>query len=101
MKYSSRKEFLLGLALGLLFPLMGFTAYGLFWARRFNKSFEYFAVDLFWTIPGFKSSILALSLLANLIPFLWLVRKDRYQAGRGVLAAVFLFVPFVIYFRFS
>lgn len=89
-----------GILLGLIAPLIGFVVYGIFWAWRFEKTFSYFVTDLFIGIPSFRSSIIALCLMFNLIPFLILLRSERYQGARGVLAAVFMFVPFVVYYRF-
>lgn len=77
MNSKGRKDMFIGLALGLVFPLFGFLVYGLYWSWRFNKTMTYFARDLFLEIPGFTSSILSLCLLANLIPFLFFIRRDR------------------------
>jgi hypothetical protein len=101
MRSKSFDKIPLGLIIGLLTPVLGFICYGVFWAMRFNKTFEYFAVDLFLGIPTFRSSILSLSLLFNLIPFLLFIRTERYKSARGVMLAVFAYVPFVVYYYFS
>ncbi len=87
-----------GFVIGVLAPVLGFFVYGLFWAQDNNRSLGYFINDLFLGTPEFRSSIIALSLIANLIPFYVFLRKERYKTARGVLLAVFLYVPFVIYF---
>lgn len=100
MKTRKYDKLSFGILLGLVAPLIGFVIYGVFWAWRFEKTFSYFANDLFIGIPSFRSSIIALCLLFNLVPFLVFLRSERYLSARGVLAAVFMFVPFVVYYRF-
>lgn len=101
MKSRSFDKLPIGLILGVLTPVFGFVCYGIFWAIRFNKSFQYFAVDLFVGVPAFRSSIISLSLLFNLIPFLIFIRTERYKSARGVLMGVFLYVPIVVYYYFN
>lgn len=101
MKRKSKDNTRLGFIIGLIGPWIGFCIYGVFWAYRFNKTFTYFATDVFLGVPSFRSSILAICLLFNLIPFLFFIRTDRNLSARGVLAAVFLYAPIVIYFYFS
>jgi hypothetical protein len=96
-KYDSQQ---LGIVLGLIGPLVGFVVYGLLWSVYFKRSFYYFYRAVFVEIPEFRSSILTLSLLFNLIPFFYFIRSKRYQSGRGVLFAVFIYIPVVLYFRF-
>lgn len=90
-----------GLLIGLLSPIIGFIIYGGYWSWNFNKTFSYFVNDVFIGMPIFRSSILSLSIVINLVPFLLFLRQERYKAARGVLAAIFVFVPFVIYFKFA
>jgi len=101
MKSKSFDKLPIGLVIGLFMPVIGFICYGIFWALRFNKTFEYFAVDLFIGVPSFRSSILSLALLFNLLPFLIFIRTERYKSARGVLLSVFAYVPFVVYYYFS
>lgn len=96
-KYDSQA---FGFVLGLFGPLLGFLVYGFLWAVYFNKSFLYFYHGVFVAIPEFRSSIVTLSLLFNLIPFFLFIRSKRYLSARGVLLAVFLYIPAVVYFRF-
>jgi hypothetical protein len=100
MKSNKYNKVGFGFLLGILFPFLGFILYGSYWAWNFNKSLAYFVNDIFLGVSTFRSSIMALALIANLIPFLFFIRKDWNQAARGVLAAVFVFVPFIVYFRF-
>lgn len=90
-----------GLLVGLLSPIVGFIIYGLYWSWSYGRTFSYFVNDIFIGTPAHRSSIIVLSLLINLVPFLVLLRQERYKAARGILAAIFIFVPFVVYFKFS
>jgi len=91
----------LGLVIGLIGPFFGFVIYGFLWSMYFDKPFGYFVNDVFIGIPAFQSSIVALSLLFNLIPFFLFLRKDRYKSARGVLLSLFIYVPVVLYLRFA
>lgn len=90
----------IGILIGLILPVFGFLIYGWYWSWKFFRPFSYFVNDVFIGTPTFRSSILSLSLLINLVPFFIFLRTDRYKSARGVIAAVFLYVPFVIYYRF-
>ncbi len=89
-----------GLIIGIIAPVLGFCIYGMLWAWYFNKSFAYFYSDVFVAIPTFRSSILTLSLVFNLVPFFILLNRKKYRIARGILMAVFIYIPFVVYFRF-
>lgn len=100
MKVKSHNNQPLGVAIGVVSPVVGFFIYGLLWSWYFSKPFMYFLDDVFIGIPTFRSSILTLSLVFNLVPFFYLIRTHRYKTARGVILAVFLYIPFVVYFRF-
>ncbi len=91
----------LGLAAGLISPVVGFAIYGFLWSIYFQKPFDYFVNTIFIGVQAFQSSIVALSLIFNLVPFFIFLRTDRYRSGRGVLLALFIYVPLVLYLRFS
>lgn len=101
MKSKRRDSLKVGLIIGLFAPVIGFIIYGLYWSWNFNRTLGYFYEDLFIGTPAYRSSILSLSILINLIPFFIFIRKEKYQTARGVLLAVFVYVPFVIYFKFA
>lgn len=90
----------LGLTAGLISPIIGFAIYGLLWSIYFQKPFVYFVENIFMGVKAFQSSIVALSLIFNLVPFFIFLRSDRYRSGRGVLLALFIYVPLVLYLRF-
>lgn len=98
-----RKKFdniLLGMAVGLLAPFLGFFLYGLGWAAYNHKTFSYFANEVFLGVARMQSPIVSLSLLINLVPFFLFLRFKRYHSARGVLAALFIYVPVVLYLKF-
>lgn len=97
-RYNSVK---FGLLIGLIGPVLGFVIYGLYWSWSFHRTFSYFVNDLFIGTPDFRSSIISLSLLMNLLPFFLFLRSDRYKSARGVLLGVFIYVPFVVFFKFT
>lgn len=90
-----------GLLIGLLSPVIGFCIYGLYWSWSYGRTFSYFVNDIFIGMPIHRSSILVLSLLINLVPFLLFLRQERYKAVRGIMAAIFIYAPFVVYFKFA
>lgn len=90
----------LGLAIGLISPLVGFVIYGLLWSTYFKKPFDYFVQNIFVGVDTFQSSIVTLSLIFNLVPFFVFLRSNRYRSGRGVLMALFIYVPVVLYLHF-
>jgi len=90
----------LGLIIGLLSPVVGFVVYGLLWSIYFEKPFGYFVQGIFLGVKEFQSSIVALSLIFMLVPFFIFMRSDRFYSGRGVLTALFIYVPVVLYLRF-
>lgn len=90
----------IGFVMGLILPFFGFMIYGVYWSWKFYRTFSYFVNDVFLGTPMFRSSIMALSLLINLVPFFIFLKTDRNRSARGILAAVFVYVPFVVYFKF-
>lgn len=102
MKFKRKKydSLPLGMAVGMVAPVGGFVAYGLFWAWYHHRTLAYFMNDIFLGQPVFQSGIVSLSLIINLLPFFLFIRSERYRSARGVLAALFIYVPLVIYLRF-
>lgn len=96
-KYDSLK---IGLLIGLLGPFAGFIIYGLGWSLYFNRTLDYFINDVFLGMSSFQSPIVSLSLLFNLIPFFLFLKSSRMKSARGVLMAIFIYVPVVVYLKF-
>jgi hypothetical protein len=82
-----------GLVAGLLAPVLGFALYGLIYITAIHPehSFRWYVTDLFLGTPEFRSKILSLSLIADVPLFFWFDRRDRHQAMRGVIGAMFIY----------
>jgi hypothetical protein len=93
-------SFITGLVTGIFFPLIGFFLYGIGWANFFNRSLSYFINQTFLGVSSNQSSIISLSILANLIPFYFYLNTKREVSAKGVLGAVFIYVPIILYLRF-
>ena len=90
MDYNDKTLFLnkmpQGILIGFIFPIIFFIIYYLvrFGALDFADYLKYL----------FESkklvSVLSLSVLPNLLPFLLLMNSNRYSSGRGVFAATII-----------
>lgn len=88
---------ILGFIIGLLGPVAGFWV---FYLLRFSHRSPLYYWEMFWRVKQYQSPMLALSLIMNAV-LLWLVlRIHWYKAGRGILWATFLYVPWVVYLYF-
>lgn len=90
----------IGIVVGLLAPFLGFVLYGWGWAAYYHNSFSYFVNRVFLGMSQMQSPIVSLSLLINLIPFFLFLRFKRYRSAQGVVAALFIYVPLVLYLKF-
>lgn len=82
-----------GIVVGLLFPVLGFIAYGFIhttWIRP-HLDMSFFVHDLFLGTRRFQAPILSLSLIANLAPFFLFDRVYMHKAMRGVVIATFIY----------
>ena len=90
MDYNDKTLFLnkmqQGILIGFIFPIIFFILYYLV---RFGTLD--FADYLKYPFESKKLvSVLSLSVLPNLLPFLLLMNSNRYSSGRGVLAATIM-----------
>ena len=92
----------LGMVLGLIFPVFGFFGYGAMYvtAIRPQHDMHWFVHDLFLGTGEFRSRILSLSLIADAFLFFAFDRFERYRSMRGVIAAMLLYAIAVIIFFF-
>ncbi|RYZ50454.1 MAG: hypothetical protein EOP49_13950 [Sphingobacteriales bacterium] len=88
----------LGLFLGLLFPLLGMLA--MYLVRFSNMSVAEFFKTIFDS-PKVGAMILSLGLIANLIPFLFYTSRRLDLTARGVLVATMLYAVLIIILRFE
>lgn len=88
-----------GLIAGILGPIPGFllvmVGLMIYTGRPFER-FLYIALNYADAQP----SLIAVSLLFDLLLFLLVTRYDWYRAARGIVMAAFLYAPVVIYLRY-
>ena len=96
-----KNNFWLGLPIGLVGPFIGVFIYGLGWSFYHHLTLSYFLHDIAWGHAGFRAPVLSLGIIFDLLPFYFFIQKNQNKSARGVLTAVFLFVPLVIYLKFS
>ena len=90
MDYNDKTLFLnkmsQGILIGVILPVIFFLLYYMvrFGTLNFMDYLKYL-----WESKKFVS-VLSLSVLPNLLPFLLLMNSNRYSSGRGVLAATII-----------
>lgn len=88
---------IVGFLLGLLMPVIGFFI--VFFVMRGGNSFASFL-----TILGAQhrllSTVISLSILANLVPFIYFNSRRLDEASKGVFIATMLFAVVIVLLRF-
>jgi len=88
---------IVGFLLGLLMPVIGFFI--VFFVMRSGNSFANFL-----TILGAQhrhlSTVISLSILANLVPFIYFNSRRLDEASKGVFIATMLFAVVIVLLRF-
>lgn len=75
-----------GLIVGFTFPIIFFLLYYIFRFGHYGfTEYMHFLVESKKLV-----SVLSLSILPNLAPFMLLINSSRYSSGRGVLAATII-----------
>ncbi len=79
-------KLLLGIAIGLVLPVISFFLYFLYriHATSFSDYFK-FLID-----SGKIVHVMSLSVLPNLAPFFFFVNSSRFKTARGILGATIL-----------
>lgn len=86
-----------GLTCGLIGPWFGlFIFYLIFFSSR---SFYHFGLMML-NNGSTHSGLIAVSLIFNLVFFYIALQNNWFRAARGVIMAVFLYAPFVVYFKY-
>ncbi|MCW3124183.1 MAG: hypothetical protein JWQ38_3675 [Flavipsychrobacter sp.] len=86
-----------GLLIGLTLPLLGFMIMFLLW--RHGMSFDYFMNVLIKNNKEF-AKVLTMSLLINLIPFVYCNTKRIDGAMRGIVVATMLYAVLIVLIMF-
>lgn len=88
---------LVGFVIGLLCPVVGFFIMYLAWGN--HEGVGTFISHMFH-MKGMASKVLTLSLLANLVPFLYTTTKRYDYAMRGIVIATMLYALFIFLIKF-
>lgn len=88
-----------GVVTGLLGTLWGFGLMTIWWSWANGTSMNYFVQDVFLESALYKDSILTISVLFNVGLFWVALRHDWEQFAKGLLAVIFLTVPWIIWYQ--
>ncbi len=88
---------IVGLLIGLVMPLLGFVVVYLVMARDMSLAAY---LQRLATSTRALGSVISLSVLANLIPFLLFSRRRLDQALKGVVIATMLYAVAFLYVKF-
>jgi ABC-type lipoprotein release transport system permease subunit len=91
-------KFWIGLIVGVLGALIGFSAFGFFWAIANDTTFKYFYKDVFIGTTFFTDKIVTISVLMDVLLFFLFMRYNWYNMCKGILAVVILAVPVAVYY---
>lgn len=88
---------ILGFVLGVIMPLIGITLFALVGSR--GSSMGAFIQDMAHN-PRVASKVITLSLILNLIPFIYYTNKRLDYTARGILIATMLYALFIVWIMF-
>ena len=88
---------IVGLLLGLLMPLLGLIA--VYFILGQGQGFSAF-LDLMKARPSEAAKVISLSVLANLIPFLYFNKRRLDQTVKGIVIATVLYAITFIYIKY-
>lgn len=92
-----RNVSLLGLIIGLLMPILGIFIVYLVMSR--GSSFESFFNTLKHNFDT-AALVLSLSILINIIPFIYYTNRRLDLTARGILIATMLYAVFIVLLKF-
>ena len=88
---------ILGFIIGVLMPLVGFGVVFLIF-RQGNSLAGFF--ENVWINHQMLAKVLSLSILANLIPFIYCTNKRYDYTARGIFSATILYGVFILLLKF-
>lgn len=101
MNYDDKSLFLnkivYGLIIGFILPILFFLLYYIF---RFG-SLDFSSYIRFLIESKKLVSVLSLSVIPNLAPFMLFINTNRYSSGRGVLTATIILGIFVFILKLA
>ena len=99
-KIKLTKEHGLGIAIGLISPLVFIPIVIFLFSWVQNHTFA----RLWSDFKGFnvvQVKVITVSLISNLIWFYMALNREKYNVGRGIIIAMILYAPFILYVKFS
>jgi len=97
MKFNPDRT-LVGLAAGLVGPWLGLVV---FYLILFNERPFATFIQMIIHNSATHSGTIAVSLVFNLLFFFGALHYHWYHAARGVILAMFIYAPFVVYFKYA
>jgi hypothetical protein len=94
-----KDHILLGVALNILGTIVGLLIVALIFTSYKYLSFSYFFTDVF-PRHDYTTKILALCQIVNVPLFFFLLRKELYKAGRGMIFMFFVLVIVTLIYLF-
>lgn len=88
----------LGFILGLIFPMLGLVIMYFAWFHNGNTFSSY--LHLLLNQHDLGAKVLTLSLILNLIPFIFYTSKRLDYTARGILSATILYGVLIILLKF-
>lgn len=95
--YMRRNVPILGFLIGLVTPLLGLFIMYLLWGQH-QGIVEF--VRLTFRLSGQASKVFTLSLLANILPFVFFTSKRLDYSARGVFIATMIYAMFIVLVKF-
>lgn len=87
-----------GLLLGILFPVLGLIVIYFIKFSNTGNIGEYF--NVLWNNHHTAALMLAFSLFANLIPFIYYTNKRLDQTAKGVLIGTMLYAVLIVLLKY-
>lgn len=86
-----------GMLMGIAGAVLGFIAFGLFWAYSNNTDLEYFIEEIFIATDFFQDKIVTMSVLVDVVLFAIFLNFEYYKLCKGLVAIMLISVPIIIY----
>ena len=96
LKDNFNKPFFVGLAIGVVSPLIMLPLIVFILSQSYGQSFEYLWRQTL-EFQEFTSRYLSLALIGNLAWFYFFLNRERYFHTRGIISGMLLYAPYMIY----
>ena len=93
------REHMIGVAFGILTPIVFIPLVVYLWAVWQDYTFEYMWRE-FRYFPNPRIKMITISIIFNLIWFYRFLNKEKWQRAMGVILGSLAFAPYIIYIKF-